>query len=372
MTSLISKSIFLLVFLFFSNICLSFSISSDYPILSDDNVDKFDKFTSEEDIRELFRMWQKKYEREYGSRDEKENRFQIFKSNFKYIVEKNAKTTSYRLGLNQFSDLTFEEFSKTYLGHQQPIIEDNIDNDGNMESNNDFCPDAPPSIDWRVFGAVTPVKNQGKCGSCWAFSTTGATEGIYKIATGNLVSVSEQQLMSCEPYNLGCEKGGWYTRGFEYVVQNGGIATEKDYPYTEKDGSCDHEKEKLIAATIDGYVNKTYRSESALFCAAAKQPVSISVNVTRDFSYYQQGIFDDSIIREERPCKVNHALLLVGYGSIFGQHYWIVKNSWGYTWGQDGYIFIRRNLNVPDGVSNINCFAAYPTKGFEPSLDSAI
>ncbi|XP_054778218.1 P34 probable thiol protease-like [Prosopis cineraria] len=213
MTSLISKSLFLLVFLFFSNICLSFSIPSEYPILSDDDVDKLDKFTSEEDIRELFRMWQKKYEREYGSRDEKENRFEIFKSNLKYIVEKNSKTTSYRLGLNQFSDLAFEEFSKTYLGHQQP--------------------------------------------------------------------------------------------------------------------------EKLIAATIDGYVNKTYKSESALFCAAAKQPVSISVNVTRDFSYYQQGVFDDIIIHEERPCRVNHAVLLVGYRSIFGQRYWIVKNSWGHSWGQD-------------------------------------
>ncbi|XP_028791614.1 zingipain-2-like [Neltuma alba] len=369
MSSLAITKFFLLFLVSYPSISLtsSSSVPDEYTFSDLD----LDKFVSEKQVFHLFQIWKKETGREYQTLGEEAVRFQIFKSNLKEIREKNAERKSpsdYSLGLNEFSDMTYEEFSKIYL-HQteEPIMEIN---NRKMILNDASCPDAPSSWDWRTKGAVTRVKNQGSCGSCWAFSTTGAIEGIYKLATGNLVSVSEQQLLSCEPYNLGCEQGGWYTRGFEYVIKNGGIASEEDYPYIAQNGICDHQKEKLIAATIDGYVNKKYKSERALFCAAAQQPVSFSMYVSNDFKQYKQGIFDGSSCIDIAPCTTNHAMLLVGYGSDSdsNEDYWIVKNSWGTSWGQDGYIFVKRNTNVTEGVCNSNCYGAYPTKSLELPL----
>ncbi|XP_054778213.1 zingipain-1-like [Prosopis cineraria] len=362
----LSKSLFL-YFFSFSMICLSFSSPREFSILNYN--DDLDKFTSEEELFELFQVWQRNHERLYETLDEMLKRFEIFKNNVKYVKEENAKRTSdydYRLGLDQFSDLTLEEFKETYLFDMDPIVRSSIG-----EPDSDYCPNAPQSLDWRDFGAVTDVKNQKQCGSCWAFSSTGAIEGINKIANNTLVSVSEQQLVSCDPNSYGCS-GGQAFFAFEYVIKNGGIASEEDYPYEAINGTCDHEKKK-IALTIDGYGNVTSLSEQSLFCAVSRQPVSVYIYATtQDFQFYKGGLFDGSSCTNVSHWNTTHAMLIVGYDSFGdGLDYWIVKNSWGKDWGDNGYIYIKRNTGDPYGVCNFNCYAYYPTKNIL-ELDSAI
>ncbi|XP_028785125.1 zingipain-2-like [Neltuma alba] len=268
--------------------------------------------------------------------------------------------------------MTYEEFSKMYLHEtEEPIMEIN---NRKMILNDASCPDAPSSWDWRTKGAVTPVKNQGRCGGCWAFSATGAMEGINQIVSQRLLELSEQQLISCSTSN-GC-KGGWYVNGFKYVINNGGIASEKAYPYTANDSACNPKAAENTIATIDGYNYWRHKpiSESSLRCYVYKQPISVSIYASSHFMRYKSGIFNgDDCSGISSSCKHNHAVLIVGYGSTSdGQDYWIVKNSWGTTWGQSGYILIKRNTGATRGVCNINCSGAYPTKAKkEPALKLA-
>ncbi|XP_054776555.1 zingipain-1-like [Prosopis cineraria] len=361
MASLFTK-LLLLLFLWYSLTCLSSSVPNGYSILNQD----LDKYNSKRQVFRLFQEWKKETGREYQTLEEEKMRFQIFKNNLKHIKEKNAKRKSsddYSLGLNQFSDMSYEEFSRIYLHEtEEPITESNK---GRMASNEESCPNAPSSLDWRLKGAVTYVKDQGSCGSCWAFSAAGAIEGITQIVTQNLTSLSEQQLMSCDETNGGCRSGGWHYRALDYVKRNG-IATESDYPYTEDDSPCNSTKEQMTFATIDDYSYwwGTPISEDSLFCHVVNQPVSVSIYASSDFMSYTSGIFSgDDCTSIFSSCSHNHAVLIVGYGSSStGQDYWIVKNSWGSTWGQSGYILVKRNTGTTHGVCNINCSGSFPIK----------
>ncbi|GLJ05594.1 hypothetical protein SUGI_0020900 [Cryptomeria japonica] len=218
--------------------------------------------------------------------------------------------------------------------------------------------DIPSSLDWREKGAVTNVKDQGSCGDCWAFSATGAIEGINSIFTGSLVSLSEQELCDCDTsYNSGCD-GGLMDYAFQWVIRNGGIDTEEDYPYVGAEKTCNRKKVNRQVVTIDDYIDIPANNERALLQAVAKQPVSVGISGGgRAFQLYSDGIFTG-------PCtsSLDHAALIVGYGSQNGLAYWIVKNSWGKNWGRNGYSYMVRNTDVPEGICGINTLASYPIK----------
>lgn len=214
----------------------------------------------------------------------------------------------------------------------------------------------PAQVDWRAHGAVTPVKNQKECGSCWSFSATGALEGQHFRKTNKLVLLSEQNLVDCTKGNgnHGC-RGGWMDTAFDYIKQNGGIDTEESYPYLATDvQQCKYNKDK-IGATCTGHMSIQAGDEEKLKNAAATVgPIAVAIQVNTNFQHYQSGIFYDA---KCDPSKLNHAVLIVGYGSDAGNDYWLVKNSWGHQWGQDGYIRMARNKANNCGIASA---ASYP------------
>ncbi|XP_027918093.1 ervatamin-B-like [Vigna unguiculata] len=353
MSSKMTK-LFLLFLVLVSFTCLSFALPSAYSI---HGRDKLDKFSSEEEVLQLFQVWQKEHGREYSNPEEKAKRFHIFQRNLRYINEMNAKRkslTQHRLGLNKFADMSPEEFAETYLKQ--------IEMPSNMESrkvqDDDDCQNLPESVDWREKGAVTEVRDQGECQSHWAFSVTGAIEGINKIVTGDLVTLSAQELVDCDPASHGCA-GGFYFNAFGYVIDNGGIDTEENYPYTAKNGSCRVNANKVVSIdnllVVDG-------TEEGLLCRVSKQPVSVSIDAT-GLQFYSGGVYGgDNCSKNSRSATL--VCLIVGYGSVGGEEYWIVKNSWGKEWGENGYLLIKRNVSDewPYGVCAINAAAGYPIK----------
>ena len=203
---------------------------------------------------------------------------------------------------------------------------------------------------------MTPVKNQGICGSCWAFSATGSLEGQYFRKNNKLVSLSEQNLIDCskEHGNNGCE-GGFSNLGFDYIKENGGIETEESYPYYRTDEQECKFNEKSIAATCTGYMSiKTGDEENLKNAVATIGPIAVAIQVTSSFVFYRSGVYYEPGCD---PSKLNHAGLVVGYGNERGQDYWLVKNSWGENWGQDGYIKMARNKGNNCGIVSA---ASYP------------
>ncbi|KAJ4703659.1 Cysteine proteinase RD21a [Melia azedarach] len=252
-----------------------------------------------------------------------------------------------------------EEFRDVYLKKVKKPVGKAIGNVKSSRSKKLQTCAAPSSLDWRKKGVVTGIKNQGNCGSCWSFSTTGAIEGINALVTGELVSLSEQELIDCDSTNYGCD-GGYMDYAFEWIINNGGIDTESDYPYTGVDGTCNNAKEETKVVTIDGYED-VEESDSALLCAVVQQPISVGMDGSAiDFQLYTGGIYDGDC--SDNPDDIDHAVLIVGYGSEDGEDYWIVKNSWGTSWGIDGYFYIMRNTSLEYGKCAINAMASYPTK----------
>uniref|UniRef100_A0AAZ3NVF8 Pro-cathepsin H n=1 Tax=Oncorhynchus tshawytscha TaxID=74940 RepID=A0AAZ3NVF8_ONCTS len=269
------------------------------------------------------------------------NLLQIFIENKRRIDYHNEGNHKFTMGLNQFSDLTFAEFRKSFLLTEPQNC--SATKGSHVSSNGPY----PESVDWRKKGHyVTAVKNQGPCGSCWTFSTTGCLESVTAIATGKLLQLSEQQLVDCAQAfnNHGCN-GGLPSQAFEYIKYNKGIMTEEDYPYTAHDDTCKF-KTELAAAFVKDVVNITKYDEMGMLDAVARfNPVSLAYEVTSDFMHYDGGVYT-SMECHNTTDTVNHAVLAVGYGEEKGTPYWIVKNSWGSSWGMKGYFFIERGKNM--------------------------
>jgi len=318
-------------------------------------------------LRLEFHEWTLKHNKAYADEEEREHRFAVWKDNKDFVEEYNKQGKSHTVGMNSLADVTHEEFKTTYLGVAPGSNAMFRAGASGEETPFRYADTVPPNaVDWRTKGAVTPVKNQAQCGSCWAFSTTGSVEGINAIKTGKLVSASEQELVDCDTaHDMGCN-GGLMDYAFTFIKDNGGLDTESDYPYHATAGTCDKTKEAKHVLTIDGYEDVPKMDETALLKAVTNQPVSVAIEADkRVFQLYTGGVFDD----ETCGTQLDHGVLAVGFGtdSSSSKDFWIVKNSWGASWGENGYIRMARGSKNAAGMCGIASQPSYPTRGSGPT-----
>ncbi|BFG16274.1 hypothetical protein CerSpe_025480 [Prunus speciosa] len=340
---------FILVALF---LALVFGLAESFEFQEKD-------LASEESLWDLYERWRSHHTISHDLR-EKEKRFNVFKENVKHVHKVNQMSKPYKLKLNKFAAMTNHEFVRSYAGSKVSHYRSLHGSRRETAFTHENTDNLPPNVDWRKNGAVTGVKDQGKCGSCWAFSTVVAVEGINQIKTKALVSLSEQELVDCnrDP-NEGCD-GGLMEKAFDFIKKNGGITTEQNYPYRASDGPCDSTKTmNAPLVQIDGYENVPEDNENALMKAVANQPVSVAIDGGgRDFQFYSEGVFHGDCGTE-----LNHGVAVVGYGATLdGTKYWIVKNSWGEEWGEKGYIRIQRGVDAEEGLCGIAKDPSYPMK----------
>lgn len=306
----------------------------------------------------LFHHFQNEFNKNYTI-EEYDNRFEIFKDNINFIIRENIKEKNYTLGINQFTDLTLDEYKKYNLNKQSDNILYSSKRFGKKcDVMNYEQLDVPKDLDWRERNAVTNIKNQGQCGSCWSFSTTGALEGLNAIKNKELISMSEQQLVDCSSnYGNHACNGGLMDNAFEYV-EDSGICSEEDYPYVGSLEKCQSLDCKSILS-----INKCFdvpaNNELYLKEAVSKQPVSVAIEAdTRIFQMYSSGV----ITGDTCGTNLDHGVLIVGYGSENGIDYWLVKNSWGTSWGDNGYVKIERSDSTNDpGVCGIAKQPSFPS-----------
>ena len=312
-----------------------------------------------------FQNFQERFSKRYSNLQELESRFSVFKKNFIEILAHNADyTQNFTLGVNQFTDLTPEEFKYQYVSGlmaKEDEDEDNLALYG-CKSFSSSAIDTPVSIDWRTKGAVNPVRDQGQCGSCWAFSATGAIEGAWAISKGQLMDFSEQELVDCATGfhygSHGCN-GGQMDGAFKFVSENGQCA-ETSYPYTsgvsKTSGNC---QKCSSVSKISSCSDVKANDQISLKGAVSQQPVAIALSAdTKIFQSYSGGVITSSACYT----SLNHGVVIVGYGTENGINYWLVRNSWGASWGLDGYVKIARSDSTDDpGVCGIAMQPSFPT-----------
>jgi cathepsin L len=315
--------------------------------------------TYQDIIFEEWAAFKAEHNKRYADSNEESFRMKVFMENKHKIAKHNQRASNglhtYSLGMNKYGDMLHHEFVATMNGFKRDLSAPKQNGSLFMSPHNVAV---PTDVDWREKGYVTEVKDQGQCGSCWAFSTTGALEGQHFRKTGKLVSLSEQNLVDCSKKfgNNGCE-GGLMDNGFAYIKENHGIDTEESYPYEAKELRCRYKKRE-IGAQDTGFVDIPQGSESHLQQALATVgPVSIAIDASHEsFQFYKDGVYDEVECSSE---DLDHGVLAVGYGidQESGSAFWIVKNSWGPTWGRDGYVYMTRNKGNQCGVASS---ASYP------------
>ncbi|XP_015787203.1 cathepsin L1 [Tetranychus urticae] len=311
---------------------------------------------AELDVDQVESSWsqfKQKHGKVYASEEEESTRKLIFTRNLNKIVKHNERADSgletYRKGINQFTDMEFTEIKEKILQTRSssPVNSPYLHNKKAFQLD-----ELPKSVDWRAKGLVTPVKDQGACGSCWAFASVAGIEGAWAKAKGKLVSLSEQQILDCATKgNYGC-RGGFIDNALDYVIEEGGIDTEASYPYEALQGQCWFTFTD-VGAKISNFVGIPQNDEDALVSAVALNPVSIGIDAEDDFVAYESGIFTTSTCT---TTDINHGVTVVGYDSQNSTDYYIIKNSWGTSWGENGYIRMARGKNLC-GVANM---AYYP------------
>ncbi|NWR80478.1 CATS protein, partial [Centropus unirufus] len=301
-----------------------------------------------------WKLWKDAHKKVYSNKEEEENRRITWENNLHLVTLHNLEfslgLTSYELGMNHLADMTSAEVVAMMTG-----LADVPPPNTNATHEPLNATSTPESIDWNEMGYVTEVKNQGACGSCWAFSAVGALETQVKLKTGKLVSLSAQNLVDCSwtQGNKGCS-GGLMTWAFQYIIDNQGIDSDEGYPYTAQDGSCKYDP-ITQAATCSLYVTLPPGNENFMKDVVGTiGPVSVGIDASLpSFYLYKSGIYDD------RNCsqRLNHGVVVVGYGTQDGMDFWLVKNSWGVGFGEKGYIRMARNKGNLCGISN---YVSYP------------
>jgi C1A family cysteine protease len=291
-------------------------------------------FVTEREYQTEFTKFIKQYNKQYTA-DELFSRFDLFKSQYDKVLTHNADTTqTFQMGINALSDYTTAEFS-AMKGYRPAARSGKVHVFNQTQQQ-------PVAIDWRTKGAVTDVKNQLQCGSCWAFSATGCMEGAVQIATGTLTSLSEQQLMDCSTKegDQSCE-GGLMDNAFQFVIDNAGICAEDAYPYKAVDEKC--QTTCTSVSTIKSFTDIAAGDEQSLYQASAMQPISIAIEADQAiFQGYKSGILNGKCGK-----NLDHGVLVVGYGydATTKLNFWIVKNSWGADWGEKGYVRMVRGMD---------------------------
>ncbi|CAJ1978781.1 unnamed protein product [Sphenostylis stenocarpa] len=306
---------------------------------------------------ERHETWMAQYGKVYKDDAEKEKRFQIFKNNVQFIESFNAAGGKpFNLSINRFADLHNDEFKALLINGQKK--ERGVWTASKTSFRFDSVTKIPATMNWRKRGAVTPVKDQGTCRSCWAFSTVATIEGLHHIIKGELVSLSEQELVDCVRGDSDGCIGGYAEDAFEFIAKKGGISSETYYPYKGVNRTCKVKKESHGVAQIKGYEKVPVNSEKALLKAVAHQPVSAYVEAGGSaFQFYSSGIFTGKC-----GTDTDHSVTVVGYGEAGdGTKYWLVKNSWGTEWGEKGYIRMKRDIHAKEGLCGIATSALYPT-----------
>jgi len=317
-------------------------------------------------IEARFEAWRTEhgYLNRFTQEGEYERRLSIFAENVASIEQHNAEGHGWTKAVNQFAHLSPQEFKEQYTGFLSGVPKPSVEIP-RLPFKRSLAPLAD-SVDWNKAGAVTPVKNQGSCGSCWAFSTTGSTEGAYYVANNELVSLSEQQLVSCDKVDQGCN-GGLMDNAFKFIEKNGGLCLESDYPYTSGAGatgtcktSCTVQPGTEIKSFTDVSPSPqvTPATEADMQAAVTQQPVSVAIEADQSaFQFYSGGVMSGSC-----GTRLDHGVLVTGYGTDAGSDYWTVKNSWGGSWGEEGYIRIERGLSSQKGGQcGVLLSASYPT-----------
>jgi C1A family cysteine protease len=311
-----------------------------------------------EEYNFLFSKWAKQHSKSYATPQERSQRLAIFTANLDYIRAHQANPNrTWELRMNKFGDLSNDEFVAQYTGYTP--IQRSL-----SRSKNEQTIDLPrrildADVDWRSTGQVTPIKDQGQCGSCWAFSAVGSTESCYAVENNvkATVEASEQQLVDCggAEGNQGCN-GGLMDYAFQFIIDNNGICTEQGYPYTAQDGTCKKTCTKTL--TITAFKDVPANNAAQLVAAVQTRPVSVAVDAGgSDWQFYSGGILNDA------GCgtSLDHGVLIVGHITSGSTPYWIVKNSWGTSWGNQGYIYIADDGKNDAGICGINMDPSYPT-----------